>query len=51
MDISKWEKTTIKLTIFWQTGKGIQVYLMFEHSGAVDCDTDHYLMVQKLGKD
>jgi hypothetical protein len=26
-------KPTIRLTIFWKIGKGIGVYLMFDHSG------------------
>jgi hypothetical protein len=26
-------KPTFKLTIFWQIGKGIRIYLMFDHIG------------------
>jgi hypothetical protein len=42
------QRDTTKLTIFLYIGDGIQVYLMSDHSGAADCDTDHYLVVANL---
>jgi hypothetical protein len=39
------------LTIFWKTGKGIQVYLMFDHSEQQIVILITIWCWQKLGKD
>jgi hypothetical protein len=42
---------TIRLAIFWQTGEGIRMYLMFGHSGQQNVILTTIWWWQKLGRD